>query len=117
MNLLPYSRIKNHGIRKKKMMHFPQIQSEFEAEMIDLFRFELLEQQYHPGDFGSGLVAYKINGRNVKLIYDGKDNLLTAYVSPKHLHYPHDQWHDIYTEQPMNFFKEGIIKTLEKISG
>ena len=35
--------------------------------------FELLELNYLPYAFGSGLVAYRKDGRSIKLIYDGKE--------------------------------------------
>jgi hypothetical protein len=95
------------------MILFPEIQLEFENNIAEIFAFELMEQQYHPREFGSGLLVYKIKGRDVKLIYDGRDDLLTAYISPKHLHYPHDQWQEIYMERPKKFLQEAVLKIAE----
>ncbi len=62
------------------MLHFLEIKSQFESSVSDN---ELLELCYVPYAFGGGLVAYRIKGKIVKLNFDGKDEWITIYMTPK----------------------------------
>lgn len=54
--------------------------------------FELLELRTTPYSFGSGFFVHRIDGRNVKVVFDGRDNIVSLYVSPKHDKYPSNNW-------------------------
>jgi len=53
-------------------MTFLEIKNKFEHEINQ--SLELLEMNYAPYAFGSGMIAYRINGIIIKIIYDGKEN-------------------------------------------
>jgi hypothetical protein len=59
--------------------------------------FELLELNYLPYAFGSGLVAYRKDGRSIKLIYDGKEQYLQLFHSGKERKYPSSNWKELYS--------------------
>lgn len=54
--------------------------------------FELLELRTTPYSFGSGFLVHRIDGRNVKVVFDGRDNIVSIYVSPPHHKYPTNEW-------------------------
>ena len=60
--------------------------------------FELLEYKYMPYHFGSGMVAYRVNGYNIRLTYDGRDNLLTIERSNHHEKYTECNWHKVFEQ-------------------
>ncbi len=93
------------------MLHFLEIKSQFESLLSDN---ELLELRYVPCAFGGGLVAYRIKGKIVKLNFDGKDEWITIYMTPKNSKYPTANDYEISS----NTFKVLIVKinfVLEKI--
>jgi len=91
-------------------MNFLEIKEQFENRLKDKFKFELLEFNYSPYSFGSGLTAYRIAGRNVKVIYDGKDNQIQFLVSSNHENYVNALWTTIFTGTPTEFIENGITK-------
>jgi hypothetical protein len=70
--------------------------TELTAFIESSFEIDLLELQYYPYTFGSGVVVYRIKGSNVKLVYDGKEDVLSVYKTEKHVKYPTDNWTSIY---------------------
>jgi hypothetical protein len=91
-------------------MNFLELKEQFENKLKDKFKFELLELHYVPYAFGSGLIAYRITGRNVKAIYDGKENQVQLLVSSNHDKYANASWTSIFTGTPTNFIENGVIK-------
>ena len=68
-------------------MDFEEFRKDIESRLISKIEFELQEFQYFPYSFGSGILAYRINGQNHKLIFDGKENELTWLKSKPHQKY------------------------------
>jgi hypothetical protein len=91
-------------------MNFLELKEEFENKLKDNFKFELLEIHYAPYAFGSGLTAYRITGRNVKLIYDGKENQVQFLVSSNHDKYANASWTTIFNGTPTDFIENGLDK-------
>ena len=91
-------------------MDFLELKEQFESKLTE--KFELLELHYAPYSFGSGFTAYRIKGRIVKIIYDGKDNQVELVVSANHDKYPHASWTTIFTGHPADFIDKGISKLI-----
>jgi len=91
-------------------MDFLELKEQFETKLAG--NFELLEFHYIPYSFGSGLTAYRIRGRIVKIIYDGKDNQVELVVSANHDKYPDASWTTIFTGHPADFIDKGISKLI-----
>ena len=91
-------------------MNFLELKEQFENKLKGNFIFELLELHYAPYDFGSGLTAYRITGRNVKVIYDGKENQVQFLVSSNHDKYAKATWTTIFTGTPTDFIQNGVAK-------
>lgn len=58
-------------------MNFEDFRKDIESRLISKIEFELQEFNFLPYSFGSGLLAYRINGQNHKFIFDGRENELT----------------------------------------
>ena len=89
-------------------MDFLKISEAFEQQIIAKFKFELLELHYSPYSFGSGTVAYRINGKLVKIIFDGRDAIIEIILSAKHDKYPNGTWTNIFTGTVEEFLTVGI---------
>lgn len=89
---------------------FLELKEQFESKLTE--KFELLELNYAPYSFGSGLTAYRIRGRIVKIIYDGRANKVELLVSANHEKYPHTSWTTIFTGHPTDFIDNGILKLI-----
>jgi hypothetical protein len=61
-------------------MHFLELTSEFEIQINKDVQFELLELNYLPYAFGSGTKAYRMKGKNIKIHFDGKENVIEVFV-------------------------------------
>jgi hypothetical protein len=96
-------------------MNFLELKEQFENKLKDNFKFELLELHYAPYTFGSGLTAYRITGRNVKVIYDGKENQILFLVSSNHDKYANASWTTIFTGTPTDFIENGLDKLRNEI--
>ena len=70
--------------------------------------FELLELHHAPYSFGSGMMAYRIKGQIVKVVYDGKDDQVELMVSEKHARYPDASWTTIFAGLPTDFIANGL---------
>lgn len=92
------------------MKDFLEFKGQFEAQLSVDLKFELLELHYAPFSFGSGMIAYKIKGRVVKLIFDGKDNIIELWISPKHLKYPGLGLTRIFSGTPTDFLDNGLTE-------
>ena len=91
-------------------MDFLELKGQFETKLTE--DFELLELHYVPYSFGSGFTAYRIRGRNVKIIYDGRDNQVELLVSANHDKYPHASWTTIFTGHSKDLIDYGITKLI-----
>lgn len=96
-------------------MNFLELKEQFEYKLKDNFKFELLEFHYAPYAFGSGLTAYRITGRNVKVIYDGKENQIQFLVSSNHDKYANASWTTIFTGTPIDFIENGLDELRNEI--
>jgi hypothetical protein len=68
-------------------MTLPEFKDILETTLKARTTFELLEYHYQWYCFGSGLIAYRINGFNFRLIFDGKEKELTVERSGPHEKY------------------------------
>ena len=91
-------------------MDFLELKGQFESKLTE--KFELLELHYASYSFGSGFTVYRIRGRNVKIIYDGRDNQVELLVSANRDKYPHTSWTTIFTGHPTDFIDNGISKLI-----
>ena len=89
-------------------MNFLDIKERFEINLTN--KFDLLELQYIPYSFGSGLIAYNINGRIVKIIHEGREGQIELMVSEKHAKYPEAKLTTIFTGVHVEFFASGMTK-------
>ena len=93
---------------------FLEIKDQLESQLKNDFKFELLELQYAPYAFGNGMIAYRIKGRIVKIIYDGRDNQIELMVSTNHVKYDRAEWTTIFSGIPTDIISIGI-KELKNI--
>jgi len=92
-------------------MNFLQIKDSFEQLLAA--RMELLEIQYTPYAFGSGFCAYRLQGRNLLLIYNGKDDFVELLASKPHEPYPSKSWTKLYEGSVAGLLSNGK-KTIEE---
>lgn len=90
------------------MTDYLELKGQFEAQLSADLKFELLELHYTPYSFGSVMTAYRINGRVVKTIFDGKDNRIELLTSAKHMNYPNSGWTTIFSGTPTDFLDNGL---------
>jgi hypothetical protein len=95
-------------------MDFLELKKQFESKLNK--DFELLELHYTPFAFGSGMTAYNSKGQIIKIIYDGKDNLVELLISSSHEKYSNASWTTIYTGLPEDFIENGILN-LNRLNG
>jgi hypothetical protein len=88
-------------------MDFLELKRQFESKLNK--DFELLELHYSPFAFGSGMTAYNSNGQVIKIIYDGRDNLVEVLISTSRDKYPNVSWTTIYSGLPEDFIENGIL--------
>jgi hypothetical protein len=81
-------------------MDLLELKERLETELNKSVKFQLLELHYLPYLFGSGVLAYMILSRNVKITYDGKDNQIQCHVSLKQDKYTNAVWTLIFTGTP-----------------
>ncbi len=92
------------------MTDYLELTEQFETQLSADLKFELLEIHYTPYSFGSGMSAYKIKGCIVKIIFDGRDNIIELLTSVKHLKYPSSDWTTIFTGKPTEFIDKGLTE-------
>jgi hypothetical protein len=103
-------------ISNMEILGFLEIISRFESQIRVNFEFELLESHYIPYSFGSGLVVYRIKGKTIKIIYDGRDYLVDVKLSKQHEKYPNCTWIDFFSGDSSDFLENGINKLKDKLS-
>ena len=91
-------------------MNFLELKEQFQNKLKDHSTFELLDLQYSPYAFGSGMTAYRIKGRIIKVMYDGRDNKIEIVSSKPHDKYPNTSWTTIFTGLPIDFIENGAEK-------
>ena len=91
-------------------MTFLEMKSEFEVIIGQYAGFKLLELRYVPYSFGSGLAAYHVKERNLKILYDGKDFVMKVFMHPAHVKYPSKEETEIFNGS----FNE-LVKKLPEI--
>ena len=60
-------------------MTFEEFKSYLESDLLNGIAHQLLEFQYYPKDFGSGIVTYRIKGKELRFVFDGKEDLLGVF--------------------------------------
>jgi hypothetical protein len=78
------------------------------------YAHDLMEMHYVPYAFGSGFCAYKVRGKNIKLVYDGKDQQIQLLASDFHERYPPENW-TILVEGPFEYTWKLVLQKLSKI--
>jgi hypothetical protein len=68
-------------------MTFEEFRIDIENKLNSIAELELHEYHYEPYSFGSGILAYRIEGQNHKFVFDGRENELTWFVSKPHQNY------------------------------
>jgi hypothetical protein len=81
-------------------MDFQNFKNQLEQRLT--VPFELLEFNYSPYLFGSGFLAYRINGHNFKFVYDGRDNNLNIYRSNHHEKYTESTWLGVFEQRGLD---------------
>jgi hypothetical protein len=92
------------------MTDFKEFKRHFEAQLLTDLMFELLELHYAPYSFGSGMTAYRITGRVVKIIFNGQDNIIELLISDKHINYPSSGLTTIFSGTPTDFLDSGVTR-------
>lgn len=96
-------------------MNFLELTDRFEKSVQQNFELELLELHYAPYSFGSGTKAYRINERNIKLIFDGRDGLLEALISGRREKYSSSSWTTTFNGTATDFVDKEIEKLKTKL--
>lgn len=91
-------------------LDFLELKDRIEKQLKEDFKLELLELHYAPYAFGSGMTAYRINGIIVKMIFEGRDNLLELMVSASHEKYIRANWTSIFTGTSIDFIHKGVTE-------
>ncbi|HGY54796.1 MAG TPA: hypothetical protein ENK44_03755 [Caldithrix abyssi] len=94
-------------------MNFLDFKDNLESKLKKKFKFELWELSYTPYSFGSGVIVYRINGKFIKYIFDGKDNILELHISGKHKKYSECKFNFLKSYANLNSFE---IKDVENNS-
>ena len=68
-------------------MNFEDFRKDIESKLSLISEFELVDFHFVPYSFVSGILVYRIKGRNYKFIFDGRDNVLTWLMSEPHIKY------------------------------
>jgi hypothetical protein len=96
-------------------LDFLEITARFENQVKHEFDFELLELHYLPYAFGSGTKSYKINGRNIKITFDGREGIVGTEISLPHEKYESSNWTNIFNGTATDFVDKGIEDIKGKI--
>ena len=83
-------------------MPFQEFKNSLEKKLNTKTKFELLEFHYQPYHFGSGVLAYKINGINYRFSFNGKDNLLSIEQSKSHEKYSDSNWTIVFEQRGLD---------------
>ena len=89
-------------------MNFEDFRKDIEFKIASVAEFELQEYRFEPHSFGSGLLAYRINGLNQKFVFDGRDNELTWLVSEPHQKYSEADFKEIARKNGLHLTTEEL---------
>jgi len=98
-------------------LNYLEIISYFEDQIKEKSKYELLEMHYAPYSFGSGFRTYRINGKIIKIIYNGKENLVELKISNRHEKYPLNSWKSFSLGDVNDFIDKGIIQMKDELKG
>lgn len=93
-------------------MSFEEFKIKIELLFQERTSFELLDYSYQPYSFGSGKLAYRINGKVYLYTYDGRDNLLTLNASMDHEKYPNCSWPLLLKQEGLSINTDTILTYL-----
>lgn len=97
-------------------MHLETFKTSLEKEFSETLRlpFRLLEFSFLPYAFGSGTLAYGINGCCLLFEYDGREDVLLLKRSAEHEKYPNCAWQLVKECYPSDTFDiPKILKILK----
>jgi Txe/YoeB family toxin of Txe-Axe toxin-antitoxin module len=97
-------------------MNFEDFRKEIELRLISKIKFELIEYSFLPYSFGSGILAYRINGQNHKFVFDGKDNELTWLKSKSHEKYNENEFTEYGKFEGLKISDEVLWKGLKNVA-
>jgi hypothetical protein len=81
-----------YGQNQKEKMNVLKDHENIQNKLFAGFPSELLDLRYSPHAFGSGLLAFKVKGRNIQFVHDGRDNHVEVSISDTHVRYPTNAW-------------------------
>jgi hypothetical protein len=83
-----------------------------EAKLTEIVDFQLLEMNYTPYSFGSWLLAYRIHGKNYRLIYDGREQDVSIEVSKPHEKYSGSKGQEITRFYGLNESLDDVVNVI-----
>lgn len=89
-------------------MNFEDFRKDLESKLTAITELELQEYRYDPVAFGSGILGYRIKGRNHKFQFDGRENELTWFVSNAHEKYSLADFKEIRREKGLELSLEEL---------
>jgi len=96
-------------------MNFDDFRIDIEAKLKSIAKLELLEYQYMPYHFGSGVLAYRAKGYNHKFVFDGRDNLLVWFKSRPHENYSQADFKEVKTIKGLNIAVDVLLEEMNKV--
>jgi hypothetical protein len=97
-------------------MNFLEFKDQLENEIAKNYKFDMLELRYMPYAFGSGLTVYRISGKIVKIVFDGKNNQFDIMISQPHAKYPNAPLLSIFSGQADDILDKGLSKLYQQLS-
>ena len=97
-------------------MDFEDFKKDIESRLISKIEFELQEYNFMPYSFGSGLLAYRINGQNHKFVFDGRENELTWLKSKPHKKYYESEFTEFEKFDGLTISDEVLWKGLKNVA-
>jgi hypothetical protein len=87
-------------------MNFLEVLGDLEQRLEHSFECEMLELHYIPYSFGSGMAAYSIAGRVLKVDYEGKTDNIQISLSAGQQNYPAGELKVIFSSsvKDLNYF-------------
>jgi hypothetical protein len=96
-------------------LDFLELTDIFEKRIKENFELELHEIHYLPHAFGSGTKSYRVNGRNIKITFDGRDGLVETLISGRHQKYGSSKWTTTFSGSAKDFVENEIEKLKVKL--
>ena len=94
-------------------MNFLELISDFEGKLASKVKFELMETRHAPYSFGSGFSSYMVKGTILRVVFDGKENLIEIQKSKSHEKYPNCNWANAFSGTWIEFTQKDIEELLE----